>query len=130
MQLIQNYSILNTLASGCFQGFLGKKCLNARGSVLEFLRSAMLFRPGKSLKRRGKSSSLHSKKIFAGEEGFFCEWRCKCGTFRPPWPTLPGPGRQLLGGSILLKFLPETRLQSESFDTLDNLLGFLVQKLL
>jgi len=45
------------------------------------------------------------------------------------WPTLPGPGRQPLGGSILLKFLPETRLQSESFDTLDDLLGFRVQKL-
>ena len=47
--------------------------------------------------------------------------------FRPPWPTLPGPGRQLLGGSISLKFLLETRLQSESFDTLDDLLGFRVQ---
>jgi len=46
-------------------------------------------------------------------------------TFRP---TLPGPGRKPLGGSILLKFLLETRLQSESFDTLDELLGFRVQK--
>ena len=45
-------------------------------------------------------------------------------TFRPPWPTLHGPGRQPLAGSILLKFLLETRLQSESFDTLDDLLGF------
>jgi len=52
-------------------------------------------------------------------------WRA----FRPPWPTLPGPGRQPLGGSISLKFLLETRLQSESFDTLDDLLGFRVQKL-
>ena len=43
--------------------------------------------------------------------------------------TLPGPGRQPLGGSISLKFLLETRLQSKSFDTLDDLLGFLVQKL-
>ena len=34
-----------------------------------------------------------------------------------------------LGGSISLKFLLETRLQSESFDTLDDLLGFWVQKL-
>ena len=49
--------------------------------------------------------------------------------FRPPWPTLPGPGRQLLYGSISLKFLLETRLRSESFDTLDDLLGFRVQKL-
>ena len=50
-------------------------------------------------------------------------------TFRPHWPTMPGPGRQLLGGSISLKFLLETRLQSESFDTLDDLLRFQVQKL-
>ena len=54
---------------------------------------------------------------------------CKWKTFRPPWPTLPGPGRHPLGGSISLKFLFETRLQSESFGTLDNLLGFRVQKL-
>ena len=60
---------------------------------------------------------------------FFCEWSHKWRTFRPPWPTLPGPGRQPLGGSISLKFLLETRLQSEFFDTLDDLLGFRVQKL-
>ena len=46
----------------------------------------------------------------------------------PPWPTLPGPGRQPLGGSVSLEFLLETRLQSKSFDTLDDLLGFRVQK--
>jgi len=38
-------------------------------------------------------------------------------------------GRQPLYGSISLKFLLETRLLSESFDTLDELLGFRVQKL-
>ena len=43
--------------------------------------------------------------------------------FRPPWPTLPDPGRQPLGGSISLKFLLETRLQSESFDTLHEPAG-------
>ena len=48
---------------------------------------------------------------------------------RPPWPTSPGPGRQPLHGSTSLKFLLETRLKSESFDTLDDLLGFRVQKL-
>jgi len=48
---------------------------------------------------------------------------------RPPWPTLPGPGLKLLDGSVLLKFLLETRLQFESFDTLDDLLRFQVQKL-
>ena len=37
--------------------------------------------------------------------------------------------RQPLGSSISMKFLLETRLQSESFDTLDDLLGFQVQKL-
>ena len=34
---------------------------------------------------------------------------------RPPWPTLPGPGRQPLDGSISLKFLLDSRLKSESF---------------
>ena len=45
------------------------------------------------------------------------------------WPPSPGPGRQSLDGSISLKFLLENRLQSKSFDTLDDLLGFRVQKL-
>ena len=69
------------------------------------------------------------KKIFCLGVRVFCEWRHKWRTFWPPWPTLSGPGRQPLGGSISLKFLLETRLQSESFDTLDDLLGFRVQKL-
>jgi len=64
------------------------------------------------------------RKIFAWGMQIFCEWRHKWRTFTPPWPTLPGPGCQLLEGSISLKFLLETRLQSESFDTLDDLLGF------
>jgi len=37
--------------------------------------------------------------------------------------------RQSLDGGISLKFLLETRLQSKSFDILDDLLGFWVQKL-
>jgi len=44
------------------------------------------------------------------------------------WSTSPGPVPKLLDDCILLKFLLETRLQSESFDTLNNLLGFRVQK--
>jgi len=55
----------------------------------------------------------------------------KCDKWRisvPPWHTLPGPGHQPLGDGISLKFSLETRLQSESFDTLDDLLGFRVQK--
>jgi len=43
--------------------------------------------------------------------------------------TLSGPGLKLLDGSISLKFILETRLKFESFDTLDDLLGFRVQKL-
>jgi len=66
------------------------------------------------------------KNIFCLGGAFFWEWRHKWSTF---WPTLLGPGRQPLGGSISLKFSLETRLQSESFDTLDDLLGFRVQKL-
>jgi len=50
-------------------------------------------------------------------------------TFRPPWPTSPGPGPKPLDDGISLKFLLETWLQSEFFDTLDDLLGFRVQKL-
>ena len=87
------------------------------------------------------SSSAHcARELFSGSKGsaslvdctqkkFVCEWRHKWRTFWPPWPTLPGPGRQPLGGGISLKFLLETRLQSESFHTLDDLLGFRVQKL-
>jgi len=52
-------------------------------------------------------------------------WSC----FRPSWPTLSGSRPKPLDGSILLKFLLETRLKSKSFDTLIDLLGFLVQKL-
>jgi len=90
----------------------------------------MGYGPGRSVKRRGKSSSLHSKKNlgFGGCE-FFVNDVISGGIFRPPRPTLLGPGRQPLDGSILLKFLLKTRLQSESFDTLDDLLGFWVQKI-
>jgi len=42
---------------------------------------------------------------------------------------LAGPGPKSLDGSISLKFLLETRLQSKSFDTLNDLLRFQVQKL-
>ena len=66
------------------------------------------------------------EKFFGWGTQIFCQWRHKWKIF---WPTSPGPGRQPLDGSILLKFLLETRLQSESFNTLDDLLGFRVQKL-
>jgi len=53
-------------------GDLKKKRLNVRGFAREFLRSGMPYRPSKSLKRCGKSYSLHSKKNFLlGGCGFF-----------------------------------------------------------
>jgi len=62
---------INSLASARIRGFSQKKRLNARGFAWEFLRPGMLYSPGKSLKKRGKSSNLHSKKIFSlGSAGF------------------------------------------------------------
>jgi len=45
------------------------------------------------------------------------------------WLRLPGPGPKPLDGSSLLKFVLETRLESESFQTLIDFLVFWVQKL-
>jgi len=106
-------SLLTLWCPTAFGDFWKKKQrLNARGFGREFLRSGVLYRPGKSLKRCGKTSSLLSKKIFAWGLQVFCERHHKWKNFWPPWSTLPGPGRQPLGGSISLKFLLETRLQS------------------
>ena len=69
------------------------------------------------------------EKFFLVEGVVICEWRDKRRTFWQSWPTSPGPGHQPLDGSILVEFLLDSRLQSESFDTLDDLLGFRVQKL-
>jgi len=114
--------------SARIQGFSEKKCLSACGFAREFLRSGTLYRPNKSLKRRGKSSSLHLKKNFClGAVGFFVSDVISGGLLGHLGQLCPG--RQPLGGSISLKVLLETRLQSESFDTLDDLLGFRVQKL-
>ena len=50
-----------------------KKHVNARGFAREFLLSCMLYRPGKSIKKRSQSSRLDSKKIFClGSAG--CLW--------------------------------------------------------
>jgi len=69
--------------------------------------------------------------IFFSVLGFalFCEWRYKWRTFRPPWPTSPVPGPKLLDVSISLKLLLETKLKSESCDTLGDLRG-LVSKVM
>ena len=73
LQSTINYSgAISTLASGCFWGFKKKKRLNACGFVWEYLCSCTGYWTGRSVKRRGKSSSLHSKKIFLlGGCGFF-----------------------------------------------------------
>ena len=55
----------------------------------------------------------------------FSEWSHKWSSFRSFWS---GPVPKLLDRGISLKFLLETRLKYESFHTLDNLLGFQVQK--
>jgi len=60
----EGWGLLKTLASGCFQGFLEKKRLNARGFAREYLRSCTGYRPGRSIKRHGQSSSMHSKNCF------------------------------------------------------------------
>jgi len=74
-----------------FGDFQKKKRLNARGFVREYLRSCSSYGSGRSVKRRGKSSSLHSKKIFVWGVRVFCEWHHKWRTFRPllahfTWP--------------------------------------------
>ena len=67
---------------------------------------------------------VYTRKKFFGW-GVRVFWR----DFRPPWLTSPDHGPNPLDGSIALKFLLQTRLQCESFDTSDDLLGFQVQKL-
>jgi len=42
------------------------------------------------------------KKFFAWGVRIFCEWRHKWRSFRPRWPTFPGPASQPFGGSISL----------------------------
>jgi len=66
------YFPFNTLTPRWIRGFSDKKRLNARGFAQEYLCSCMGYRPGRSVKRHSKSSSLHSKKIFlVGACGFF-----------------------------------------------------------
>jgi len=60
----RKFMFVNSLASARIRGFSGKKRLNTHGFAWEYLRSGMLYWPSKSLRRHGKSSSLHSKKYF------------------------------------------------------------------
>ena len=82
---------LNTLASGSFWGF-PKKYWNARGFAWEFLQSSKCYGPVRSVKDMASLLVCTWKKILAWGMQFFCEWRHKWRPFRPPWPTLPGPG--------------------------------------
>jgi len=68
----RTHFIFLTLWHPAAYGDFRKKSLNACGFAQEFLRSGMLYRPGKSLKRCGKYSSLHSKKIFCLGMRVFC----------------------------------------------------------
>jgi len=62
--VLTRFTLLTLWRPAAFRDFRKKKRLNAHGFAQEFLRSGMLYRPGKSLKRHGKSSRLHSKKFF------------------------------------------------------------------
>jgi len=68
-------------------------------------------------KRFGKSLRLQWKKFFRFGFLIFPEWYCKWSCFRPSWPTSSGPRPKPLDSSVSPKFLLETRLKSESFDT-------------
>jgi len=68
------------------------------------------------------------KKIFGWGFQFFVSDVISGGVGQT-WPTSRGPGPKPSDRNILVNFLLETRLQSESFDTLDDLLRFGVQKL-
>jgi len=58
------YLLFNTLTSGLIQAVRKKIGWIALGFALEYLRSCSGYGPGRSVKRRGKSCSLHLKKIF------------------------------------------------------------------
>ena len=123
-------TILNTLVSGCFWGFLQKynRITHGFAHVTRASKVVESCSTSKAQKMRQVFwTALEKKFLVAG--AYFFEWRHMWRACRPPWPTLPGPGLKLLGGSVLLKFLLETRLQFESSDTLDDLLRFQVQKL-
>ena len=85
-------------------------CINCQAIVLENCSTSL--------------QVCNEKNIFWFWVSVFCEWCHKWDSFRPLWPTSSGPRPKLLNGSSSLTFLLETRLKSESFETLDDLLGF------
>ena len=80
-------------------------------------------------------SSTKTRQVFEsalkkiGVLGFFISDIISGVCFWPFWLKLPGPGPKLLDGSISLKFLLETRLESKSFEPLIGFLRFQVQTL-
>jgi len=88
---------LNSSASGWFQGISKKKRLNACGFVREFSGPVCSTDPVKVSKHTASLLVCTRKKIFCLRVRVFCEWCLKWKTYRPPWPTLPGPRRQPLG---------------------------------
>jgi len=68
---ITKLHIALTLRRPAAFGDFQKKHLNARGFAWKYLRCCTGYGPVRSVKRRGKSSSLHSKKSFClGGAGF------------------------------------------------------------
>ena len=67
---------------------------------------------------------LASLRICNAKFVLFCKWHHKWSCFRSFWSTSSDPRPKPLDDSISLKFLLETRLKSESFDILGDLLGF------
>jgi len=82
-------------------------------------------------KGSNRSASLvHcTHKVFCWGLWIFCEWCHKWSSFGVILAHVAWPRAQLLGQSVSMKFSLETRLESESFSTLDDLLGFWVQQL-
>jgi len=69
------------------------------------------------------------KKFFGWGLWIFCDWHHKWSSFTVILAHVAWPKTQPLGQSVSLKFLLETRLESESFEPLINFLAFLVQNL-
>jgi len=83
-------------------------------------------------KGRNRSASLLvcTRKNFFGQRlRIFCEWRHQWSSFWVILAHVAWPRAQPRGQSISLKFSLETRLESESFKPLIDILAFLVQKL-
>jgi len=71
-QILRDLINLTLWHPAAFGDFQEEKRLNTHGFAQEFLRSCSGYGPSQSVKRRGKSSSMHSKKKFLlGGGGFF-----------------------------------------------------------